>query len=404
VRAARAVGDQLEMLALYREQDASWIGLTYAAEGRWSLAPIGPDLYNGLSGVMLFLAYLGGVTGEARYTALARAALATLRRQLAAEPSSNASIGGFDGLGGIIYALTHVGAVWNDPGALTDAEALVERIPALLTQDSTFDILSGAAGCIGGLLSLYDWTSSERALAVAVQCGDWLLDHAQPQVRGIGWSDLAMAAPPLAGFSHGAAGIAAALLGLAAASGQARFRTAALDAICYERTLFVPGAENWRDLRLLESGEANASGEGRYMAAWCHGAPGIGLGRLQALRQLDDAEIRAEIETAVKTTQAVGFGGNHSLCHGELGNLELLLQASLTFEDGALQEQTYRIAANLLDDIDAHGWQCGVPFGVETPGLMTGLAGVGYGLLRLAKPHVVPSVLVLAPHPKKERT
>jgi hypothetical protein len=32
---------------------------------------------------------------------------------------------------------------------------------------------------------------------------------------------------------------------------------------------------------------------------------------------------------------------------------------------------------------------------VETPGLMTGLAGIGYGLLRLAVPTRVPSVLVL---------
>jgi lantibiotic modifying enzyme len=29
---------------------------------------------------------------------------------------------------------------------------------------------------------------------------------------------------------------------------------------------------------------------------------------------------------------------------------------------------------------------------------MTGLAGIGYGLLRLAHPELVPSVLVLEPH------
>jgi lantibiotic modifying enzyme len=32
---------------------------------------------------------------------------------------------------------------------------------------------------------------------------------------------------------------------------------------------------------------------------------------------------------------------------------------------------------------------------VESPGLMTGLAGIGYGLLRLAKPARVPSILTL---------
>jgi hypothetical protein len=44
-----------------------------------------------------------------------------------------------------------------------------------------------------------------------------------------------------------------------------------------------------------------------------------------------------------------------------------------------------------------YGWVTGVPLGVETPGLMTGLAGIGYELLRLAAPERVPSVLLLAP-------
>ena len=47
--------------------------------------------------------------------------------------------------------------------------------------------------------------------------------------------------------------------------------------------------------------------------------------------------------------------------------------------------------------MEAQGWLCGIPHGIETPGLMIGLAGVGYGLLRLAAPNDVPSVLVLAP-------
>jgi lantibiotic modifying enzyme len=39
----------------------------------------------------------------------------------------------------------------------------------------------------------------------------------------------------------------------------------------------------------------------------------------------------------------------------------------------------------------------GVPLNVETPGLLLGLAGIGYELLRLAEPERVPSLLTLAP-------
>ncbi|MFD1051662.1 lanthionine synthetase LanC family protein, partial [Kibdelosporangium lantanae] len=42
-----------------------------------------------------------------------------------------------------------------------------------------------------------------------------------------------------------------------------------------------------------------------------------------------------------------------------------------------------------------HGsWICGVAGGVEHPGLMTGLAGIGLALLRMVDPSV-PSVLLL---------
>jgi lantibiotic modifying enzyme len=40
---------------------------------------------------------------------------------------------------------------------------------------------------------------------------------------------------------------------------------------------------------------------------------------------------------------------------------------------------------------------CGVPNGVETPGLMTGITGIGYELLRLAAPTQVPSLLIMEP-------
>ena len=40
---------------------------------------------------------------------------------------------------------------------------------------------------------------------------------------------------------------------------------------------------------------------------------------------------------------------------------------------------------------------CSSESALSPPGLMVGLAGIGYGLLRLAYPEQVPSVLVLAP-------
>jgi lantibiotic modifying enzyme len=54
-----------------------------------------------------------------------------------------------------------------------------------------------------------------------------------------------------------------------------------------------------------------------------------------------------------------------------------------------------RLSSAIVDTIATQGWLSGIPLGVESPGLMTGLAGIGYALLRLAVPTRVPSVLVL---------
>jgi type 2 lantibiotic biosynthesis protein LanM len=407
--AACAVGDRLEALALQGEQDASWIGLTLVNERHWSVSPLGLDLYDGLTGVMLFLAYLGNIAREERYTALARAALTTVRRQI--EQSrlniTQIGIGGFSGWGGVIYALTHLGKLWQQPELIAEAEGIVELLPALIQQDETLDIIGGAAGCIGGLLTLYQCAPSGQTLNTAIQCGDRLLSLAQPQPQGVGWSAKGITPKPLAGFSHGAAGIAWALLELAALTGEERFRTVALEAIAYERSLFSPKAMNWPDLREFETSvQTGREDRVSFMTAWCHGAPGIGLGRLRCLPYLKDShiqakQIHAEIDAAIETTLAQGFGGNHSLCHGGLGNLDLLLQANESLEDAQedtqWQPQIDRLAALMLESIQQQGWQCGIPLGVESPGLMTGLAGIGYGLLRLAEPTRLPSVLVLAP-------
>jgi lantibiotic modifying enzyme len=166
----------------------------------------------------------------------------------------------------------------------------------------------------------------------------------------------------------------------------------------YEQASSRP-QENWPDFRNfnLPGAEPSAKEQLKYAITWCHGAPGIGLARLRSLAHIDTPDIRSDIDAAVNTTISRGFGGNHSLCHGDLGNLDVLLDAALTLKNGELTDRVYRIAGSILEASKTHGWLCGVPSGVETPGLLTGLAGIGYELLRLAEPERVPSVLTLAP-------
>jgi type 2 lantibiotic biosynthesis protein LanM len=366
--------------------------LTLTKKENWSLVPLGLDLYNGLPGVALFLAYLGTVSEETRYTALARATVTTIRRQLSAFPLHRFSIGAFDGLGGIVYLFTHLGVMWNDPELLQEAKQIAENSRALIFYDRKFDITSGSAGCIMSLLALQSVAPDEKTLAAAVECGAHLLGHAQSLQDGIAWPAYFPAKGPLTGLSHGASGIAWALLELSEQSGEKRFREAALKGFRYENTLFSSDKKNWPDLR-----EMNNGGDRMFMVGWCHGAPGIALVRLRALKYVEDASVRNDIAAGLETTLSQGFRGDHSLCHGSLGNLEPLLQASELLDRTPWTCHVNRVSSAILQSIQDDGWFCGVPLGVESPGLMTGLAGIGYGLLRLADPLKIPSLLTLAP-------
>jgi type 2 lantibiotic biosynthesis protein LanM len=398
VATARAIGDRLSELAFYAAEQVSWVGLSLVNERRWALLPVGSDLYDGNAGIIFFLSYLGALTQEARYTTLARQAFSSQMTRKEPGNETHRRPGAFDGLGSTIYLLTHLGSLWHEPARWDEAEEMVELLPELIGQDHTNDIISGAAGCLLVLLCLYQVRPSARVREVACLCGDHLLAQARQMETGIAWETLKEVIQPLTGFSHGVAGISLSLLALSGLTGEERFRQAAHLAMRYERSLFSPEQQNWPDLRTPHPAGAVPEPGGPFplsMTAWCHGAPGIGLGRLASLRYLDEPEMREEITVALATTIERGFGFNHSLCHGDLGNLETVLLASRVLHTSFFDEHLKRLTAMIVESMQCNGWRTGTPLGVQTPGFMTGLAGIGYQCLRLAAPAHVPSVLLL---------
>jgi type 2 lantibiotic biosynthesis protein LanM len=389
--AARAIGGRLSHLALRGTEVVNWLGLVQEESGQDSILPLGLDLYGGLPGVALYLAYLGDIAGDESYTVLAKSACATFVREVEKNRESIFWIGGMEGWGGIIYALTHLGVLWRDDTLLRRATEFSEQIPPLIEQDDRLDIVAGAAGCVGSLLALSECSPSPRILDIATRAGEHLLKHAQTVDRGVGWIIPGLPPKPLPGFAHGGAGIAWALLRLAASTGEKRFHTMALAAIEHERTLWIAETGSGQNQRNSDSVGAS------FPTSWCHGTAGIGLARLDTLAVHDTAQVRSEIDAAMRIVLARGFGFNHSLCHGDMGSIELLLHARGRLKHSNWDAQFEQSAGSILADICEHGWHCGTAQAIETPGLMTGLSGIGYGLLRVAEPLRVPSVLLLRP-------
>jgi len=410
VQQAVAIAQDLQQRAIRAaDGSATWIGLEFFPHAkRFQLQPIGYNLYDGSCGIALFLAAVTKVTDDSRFRDLSLGALQPLRKILQHLDSESEQkitkligIGGAVGLGSIVYALVQISQFLDEPTLFEDAKRAASLIsPAAIAADQLFDIMAGAAGAILGLLVLHEVTADPAVLEQAATCGHHLLNHRITSDTGFRtW--VTPDEKPLTGFSHGAAGIAYALLRLYETTQEAAFLAAAQEAIAYERSVFSPTAGNWPDLRSL----INKNNQPSFMTTWCHGATGIGLARLGSLAILDTPEIRQEIAIALNTTLKFGLQDIDHPCCGNCGRIELLLVAAQKLSRPELREIAQKQAASVV----ARAKQAGafhlfpnLPKDVYNPVFFQGTAGIGYELLRLAYPNILPSVLLWDSNQKRE--
>lgn len=394
---ALATGERLAVLAIRNQRYATWYGISEGETGG-GIDPAGMDLYAGIPGIALFLAHLADCTGANPMRELGNLATNSIQDLVTSVGGELPGIGFFEGAGGVLYALAQLTRLLDRPELLSTGELMLTALSEQIETDEDWDVVGGAAGAIVGLLAWHGIAPESTALRLARRCGQRLVTAAQSQAVGIAWPSTFPESRPLIGMSHGTAGIALALRRLAIESCDVRFDEAARGALAYERSTFDPHRANWPDFRRDPSRTSVGADLPGFQVTWCHGAPGIGLARLGS-GPVADSETLAEVRAAVRTTLSSGFTttGSHCLCHGALGNLDLLLTAGSLLPDHEWRPGFEQSLAGVLDDIDERGIRCANPLDLESPGLMTGLAGVGYQLLRLAHPDRVPSLLAMEP-------
>jgi len=384
------------------EGSVYWIALSYIPNvERFQLQPLDESLYNGNCGIALFLAALDYLRGSSQYRHLTLGALQYTCKVLQSDNANltqrftkNIGIGGASGLGSIIYSLVKISHFLQEPALIEDAQGFANLItPELIATDKQLDVIGGAAGAILGLLALYHKAGEQAVLDKAVACGQHLLEH-RISINGSPKAWKSFEDKPLTGFSHGAAGIAYALLRLYSVTQDNNYLEAACDGIAYESSVFSTSAANWPDFRSFTQKNGQP---GFNTVSWCHGAAGIGLGRLGGLSILETSEIHQDIEVALQTTQKYGLQGVDHLCCGHLGRCEVLLLGAQKLSRPELLTMAQQRAAWVLARAkQAGGYQlfANLPNHVFSPEFFGGTAGIGYELLRLAYPEALPSVLL----------
>ncbi|HVH13241.1 MAG TPA: lanthionine synthetase LanC family protein, partial [Longimicrobium sp.] len=413
--AAARMGRELCRTAVWdaERRMCNWVGRSDVEDPAGGLATATIALYaplaGGSAGVALFLGELAARTGDAAAGATAAGALRRSVHHLRVRENPSQALSFFTGTLGVAFAgrrLAELGILEEDE---VDVPWLLGRAEDALVAEHPLDWMGGDAGAIPALLWLAGRTGMEtRCLTLARSCGDRLRREATWEDDRCGWDAAratghSMQCPPLTGFSHGASGMALALLELHARTGDPELLRTARGALAYEDAWFSARGGNWADLRFPHSRDGDEV-TGTLQGAWCHGAPGIGLARARAAL-LDPEQgnaharmARIALDTTVELVRArrATPRADATLCHGMGGLSEILLIAA-----GLLDEPRYadEARATALALAERHGpagdWPCGTTTGEPNPAFLIGVPGIGHHFLRVASPGTVEPVLLV---------
>lgn len=415
---ALAIGQRLARQALWDGKLCTWqVQDQVRALQKRVTNRAGPILYQGTAGIAWFLGELYRITNDLE---VARAARGGLEHALAQGAELPPLFGFHTGRVGIAWVAIRLSELFQRPEYGYQARRLLRPLVGQEARDQGLDVIDGAGGAIPAFLDLAIKTGWDELWESARGLGEQLIHQAQREPAGWAWRTMIGVVRNLTGMAHGASGMGLALLELAWATGDGRFRFGAEMAFLYERRFFDEKASNWPDLRnmgilnQLHSEQLDQLRqavmeqtlppyEPRYVSAWCYGSPGIGLSRLRAWELTGQEVYRHEVEAALSSTvaaieQDVSGASNYSLCHGIAGNCELLLQAAKFLGKLELRHLVERVAVQGLETYENSGkpWPCGTQGQVADPSLLLGEAGIGVFFLRLADPET-PTILLLRP-------
>lgn len=371
-------------------------------------------LHTGRAGIALALAACARLPGaDPRWSSLARRAASAAVR--ASAGGLGGRLGWDSGALGVARAAHVVAGLTGDRLLEAASERLgAEAVAAVAAHPEGWpawpDLVGGVAGLVAGVVAApLPAGAEDRRRAALPALLERLADLALEDAAGARWA-MATTDQPVAGLAHGASGIALALRrGAGVLDGAARPRLhlvgsdGALAAAERARRLAAAGLR-WEEglVDAASGGWPDLRSEARPPAlAWCHGAPGIGIGA--ALTARTEPGTRAAALSHARYLRAVRAARWHvpgdqsfdgTLCHGLAGVVELHLVGAQAWPEAAAEHLRLArgVAAHLVHAGEGGraGWTCGVRGG-RTPNVGVGVAGVALTLARCYDPGLAPS-------------
>lgn len=362
------------------------------------------DIYTGNSGMGLFFLELYKHTKRAVYLRMARKAILTAAtREQARQPAPSFICGRL----GVAFAMAKLYETTGTRAHRTQALQLAKSCRGVFSPRQEY--ISGNAGNLLAVLHIHAICKQPWLLGMANEYTAHILNRVRRDMVGIYWDRGPYQIRPLCGFSHGVSGIGFALLETGRYVKNPALYKVAEQAFRYENNHFDQASHNWFDFRLemwkpeqiarLEAaymrGETAALTKPKLMLAWCHGAPGIGLSRIAAYQLTRNKIYQQDISNALLATRELELH-DLSLCHGMVGNLEVFIENYLASGRVSDKKLVQDLGERLLQRAQAvslamrNGTIKDKDLDLT---LFTGLAGLGYTMLRLHDPQLTTSIL-----------
>lgn len=371
--------DQLIKIKIDLKPNIYWPTLQLMRQNIWKTNFTDLDLYNGASGLMLCFYYASKTTNNNIYKNVAKKCWQHIQYQLEhsennryVENDAYKNIGFYNGVSGLIYCITKLPA---EPKNQSTLNLLCNHLTPKIANDKILDIIGGSAGCLTALITANKYLPPTHFKNLSRNCVERILQlYPQPDIHSEQFQGVSNNSKPATGFAHGAIGMAWALNRYYALFPSAEVFTWIQAALKYQRENF----------------DSNNT-------SWCHGSTGIGLALLDMQKylpdQIDDQQINIALTQTLKSFKQINYSA-HCLCHGLMGNLDFLYKISQEKPHLFSYQEYLNYAAALVQHIEQHGVAYALQGHNSVVGLMTGLSGVVYQLLRIADPETVPSILL----------
>lgn len=392
--AARTFNKLIDDMAVSPDSSSvCWLSMTVIGSEKnpgWQIQPLGPYLYDGYAGLDIFFWAFYVTTGNDRARQVANLVDNELFRHtddITTTHTGRMNYGAFIGEASFVYTYLVLHKLTHNPKYLNYAQRHASVLSKCVENSQEEDILFGRAGTLIILVRLYQTTLKKQYITIANQLADILI---QKQRQNGGWQSLEEE-DPLTGFAHGAAGIMYALTELYRVHPRGDIPPCIHKALLFEKSQYVPSVGNWKDNR-------RGVPSSHYMTAWCNGASGIMLSRLKMKSTFSEpiaSLLDIDILNSLKVTLSTFFKSD-CLCHGNLGNYEILKEYLREHNDDCTVGQVDQFLYYVLQSMEnGKGLDDQPPlYGYRHPGFMTGLAGIGYALLRVSN-ESLPNILAL---------